>query len=59
MEWVLPNVTVPEGENETVCFTTNIGTATPYDVVIGSRPKGQNPASSKFINTLSVIFVRG
>ena len=47
MEWVIPNVTIPEGNNETVCFVTNIGTATPYDVVIGTRPKGQNPASSK------------
>ena len=47
VEWVIPNITIPEGNNETVCFMTNIGTATPYDVVISTHPKGQNPALSK------------
>ena len=48
VEWEIPNnITIPEGQNEIVCFTTNIGTATPYHIVIGTRQKSLSPASSK------------
>ena len=54
-EWLIRNTTIPEGQNETVCFTTNIGTATPYSIVIGARPKGQSPASGKFITIKATL----
>ena len=56
VEWELPNITIPEGENETICFTTNIGTVTPYDIVIGARQKGQNPASSMFMLSVTINY---
>ena len=45
--WEEPQVTIREGDDRQVCFTTNIGTATPYEVEVGARPKGgsTNPAT--------------
>ena len=47
VEWEIPETTIPEGENTEVCFTTDIGTAVPYQVEIGARVKGTNPATGK------------
>ena len=43
--WDDPQVTVPEGENEQVCFSSNFGTAQPYSVMVGAREKGASPAT--------------
>ena len=43
--WDDPQVTVPEGGNEQVCFSSNIGTAQPYNVMVGAREKGASPAT--------------
>ena len=49
VEWEIPEFTIPEGEDREICFTTDIGTATPYEVVVGAREKGASPASSKHL----------
>ena len=43
--WIDRNVTVPEGGDRELCFMSDIGTAQPYDVSVGVRGKGDNPAS--------------
>lgn len=45
VEWEEHEVTIPEGEDREVCFTSNIGTAVPYEVNVGVREKGLNPAA--------------
>ena len=43
--WEEPEVTIPEGGSEQVCFTSDIGTAQPYQVRVGVRGKGDRPAA--------------
>ena len=43
--WDDSQVTIPEGENRQVCFSSDIGTAQPYDVMVGAREKGTSPAT--------------
>ena len=43
--WDDSQVTIPEGGNRQVCFSSNIGTAQPYDVMVGAREKGASPAT--------------
>ena len=50
VEWKIPDVIIPEGENREVCFTTNIGTAVPYQVEVGTRIKGDNPATGNYVH---------
>ena len=47
--WDEDEVTIPEGDDRQVCFSTNIGTAVPYEVEVGVREKGANPATGKFL----------
>ena len=42
VKWEEDNVTIPEGGNRTVCFTSDIGTAAPYTVVLAASPKVDN-----------------
>ena len=44
IKWEEDRVTIPEGDDRTVCFTSDIGTAAPYSVVVAASPKGGNPA---------------
>ena len=46
VKWEERIVTIPEGGDREVCFTSNIGTARPYDVAVGVRGKGAAPATS-------------
>ena len=54
IKWEESDATIPEGNDEQVCFNSNIGTAQPYVVTVGVRGKGDNPAtigiSSKVCN---------
>ena len=43
--WDDSQVTIPEGGNRQVCFSSDIGTAQPYDVMVGAREKGTSPAT--------------
>ena len=45
ISWDEREVTVPEGGNRQVCFSSDIGTVQPYDVMVGAREKGANPAT--------------
>ena len=47
--WIDRNVTIPEGEYMELCFMSDIGTAVPYDIAIGVRAKGGNPASGNYV----------
>ena len=40
VKWDDDEVTIPEGENRTLCFTSDIGTAASYDVRVALRGKG-------------------
>ena len=40
-----------------MCFNTDIGTATPYEVAIGAREKGSNPATSKYVSLISKVTI--
>ena len=42
--WDDRQVTIPEGDNRVVCFSSDIGTAQPYNVTVGARQKGASPA---------------
>ena len=46
IKWEESVVIVPEGNDRQVCFSSNIGTARPYDVTVGVREKGSSPATS-------------
>ena len=37
-------VNIPEGGNRQVCFSSDIGTAQSYNVMVGAREKGARPA---------------
>ena len=39
-------ISIPEGDDRRICFSSDIGTASPYDVVVGVRGKGDPPATS-------------
>ena len=43
--WEESEVNIPEGGDREVCFTSDIGTAVPYQVRVGARNKGANPAT--------------
>ena len=43
--WIDRNITIPEGKYMELCFMSDIGTAVPYNIAIGVRAKGGNPAS--------------
>ena len=42
--WDDSQVNIPEGENRQVCFSSDIGTAQSYNVMVGAREKGASPA---------------
>ena len=44
-------VPINEGRDEQVCFTSDIGTAVPYQVRVGVREKGDNPATRGMTHT--------
>ena len=44
VSWEEREVNVSEGGNRQVCFSSDIGTIQPYDVIVGARSKGANPA---------------
>jgi hypothetical protein len=44
ISWEDREVNVTEGGNRRVCFSSDIGTTQPYDVMVGARQKGANPA---------------
>ena len=44
VSWEEREIDVPEGGNRQVCFSSDIGTAQPYNVMVGAREKGANPA---------------
>ena len=43
--WEEPEVTITEGDDGEVCFRSDTGTAAPYEVEVGVREKGSNPAT--------------
>ena len=45
VSWDEDEVNIPEGRNREVCFSSDIGTAEPYNVMVGARPKGSSPAT--------------
>ena len=44
ISWIDSNVTIPEGGDGSLCFMSDIGTAQPYNVIVGIDGKGANPA---------------
>ena len=42
--WDDREVDIPEGGNREVCFSSDIGTVQSYNVIVGARQKGANPA---------------
>ena len=46
VKWEERMVTIPEGGDREVCFTSNIGTARSYDITVGVSGKGGAPATS-------------
>ena len=48
--WDDSQVTIPEGENRQVCYSSDIGTAQPYDVMVGAHEKGASPATQGTYN---------
>ena len=50
VSWNDHEVNVPEGGNRQVCFSSDIGTVQPYDVMVGARPKGTSPATQGMYN---------
>lgn len=47
IKWTKSNINITEGEDREVCFMTNIGTAMPYNVTVGTRGSGTYKASGK------------
>ena len=45
VSWNDREVNIPEGDNRQVCFSSDIGTAQPYTVMVGARGKGASPAT--------------
>ena len=45
VSWEEREVNVSEGGNRQVCFSSDIGTVQPYDVMVGAREKGASPAT--------------
>ena len=54
ISWNDREVNVPEGGNRQVCFSSDIGTVQPYDVMVGARPKGASPATRGMYNLHNV-----
>jgi hypothetical protein len=50
-------IVVFEGESRLVCFSADIGTALPYQVIVGVNGKGERPASGKDINQMNVYII--
>lgn len=48
VEWMENEIAVSEGENRLVCFSTDSGTAVPYQVIVGVHGKGERPASGTY-----------
>ena len=44
VSWNDREVSIPEGDNRMVCFSSDIGTAQPYNVMVGARGKGASAA---------------
>lgn len=57
INWIDRNVTIPEGDDGNLCFMSNIGTAQSYDVNLGVRGKGGNPASGNNIIPNQCVYV--
>lgn len=46
--WEEHNISIQEGETDRqLCFTSDIGTAEAYEVIVSVRYKGANPATGK------------
>lgn len=45
--WEDDDVTIPEGEDRTLCFNSDIGTAASYDVRVALRGKGNAAMEGK------------
>lgn len=58
VSWNDREVNVPEGGNRQVCFSSDIGTVQPYDVMVGARPKGVSPATQSMYNLHIIMFSR-
>ena len=44
VSWDDREVDIPEGGSREVCFSSDIGTVQSYNVMVGARQKGANPA---------------
>ena len=47
-QWEVPEVNIPEGNIEQVCFIRTADSAQSYEIQVGVRGKGPRPAISKF-----------
>ena len=57
VSWDDHEVSIPEGDNRQVCFSSDIGTAQPYTVMVDARRKGASPATlSTHIPTLCLMY---
>ena len=45
IEWEEREIVVSEGENRLVCFSADIGTVLPYQVLVGVRGKEERSVS--------------
>ena len=45
IRWDVPEVTIPEGGNRLVCFSSDIGSVASYPVMVGVRGKGSRQAT--------------
>ena len=54
VSWNNREVDVSEGGNRQVCFSSDIGTVQPYNVMVGARPKGASPATRGMYNLHNV-----
>ena len=45
VSWIDREITIAEGENGEICFTSSTGSAQVYTVTIGARGKGISQAS--------------
>ena len=52
IEWEDPEVDIPEGGSRQVCFNSDIGTASAYNVMVAESQKGGRPADR---GTLRII----
>ena len=50
IKWEEGKVTIPEGDNRTVCFTSDIGTVSPYNVEVAVSPQRGNRAATESKN---------